>query len=281
MNKILDNLSLCWGSLDGVAFDDFLAAAATAGFNAVTLNNAFYKDAEQNGLSDKEFVQRINDNGLRVTDIDPLFNWLASSAAMPGEDAISVCSQASMQDVFDLANLVGTDLVNAPLGFATPESEQEIIDGFAALCEKAALHSLRVCLEFMPFNQVSDLSTASRIVSKAGQKNGGIMFDCWHHHRGGGMADDILALPGDQLFAVQLDDALPEPMEDILEETLNQRLLPGEGCIDLVRILKNFETIGADPVYDIEVFKDSLRELTPLSRAEAIFEATCGVVEQI
>ena len=186
-----------------------------------------------------------------------------------------------MEDVFHLAQVAGTDLVNAPLGLATPSSEQEIVDGFAALCEKAGEAGLRVSLEFMPFNQVSSLATAVRIVQQAGCDNGGIMFDCWHHHRGGGLPEDILSVPGECFFAMQLDDALPQPMEDVMEETLNHRLLPGDGCIDLVQTLRNLKTVGAEVVYDVEVFSDPLRTLGADERARRMFDAASAIVGEV
>ena len=147
----MNNLSLCWGSLDGVDFDTFLSSAAGAGFKAVTINTALYLEARSTGLSDRDITQSIRDHGLSVSDIDPLFNWLPSAVTLTGSDAISVCTQASVEDVFHLAHVAGTNLVNAPLGLASPDSEQQIVDCFAALCEQAKQEDLRVCLEFMPF----------------------------------------------------------------------------------------------------------------------------------
>ena len=277
---MLNNLSLCWGSLDGVPFDTFLSTAADTGFTKVTLNSSQYLEARSAGLSDNDITQCIQDHGLNVSDIDPLFNWLPGAVTLPGNDAIAVCTQASAEDVFHLAHVVGTDLVNAPLGLASPDSEQEIIDCFGALCEKAEQENLRVCLEFMPFNKVPDLVTALRIVKQAGCDNGGIMFDCWHHHRGGGLPEDILAVPGELLFAMQLDDALAEPMDDIMEETMGHRLLPGKGCIDLVQTLKNLNSVGADVVYDIEVFNEPMRSLSAAQRARQLIESASAIVAQ-
>lgn len=270
-------LSLCWGSMEGVGFDEFLSCAAGAGFNAVTLNSALYLEAQALGYSDNDVANSLMDNGLFVSDIDPLFNWLPSSLTLAGADAISLCTQASAADVFHLAHVAGTDLVNAPLGMATPADEQEIVDCFAALCEQAAGEGLRVSLEFMPFNQVSNLATAARIIALAGQANGGIMFDCWHHHRGGGSPEEILAVPGEHYFAVQLDDALPEPMEDVLDETLNHRLLPGEGVIDLQQTVQNLQASNPALVYDVEVFKAPLRALPAAERARQMFETSSSI----
>lgn len=277
----MNNLSLCWGSMEGVGFDAFLSSAANAGFKSVTLNTALYLEARSGGLSDKDITRCIGDYGLSVSDIDPLFNWLPGAVTLEGNDAISVCTQSSIQDVFHLAHVAGTDLVNAPLGLASPDSEQEIVDCFAALCEQANKEGLRVSLEFMPFNQVSNLETAARIVKQAGCANGGIMFDCWHHHRSGGSPDDILDVPGEFFFAMQMDDALEQPMDDIMEETLNHRLLPGKGCIDLVRTLQNLRATGADVIYDIEVFNKEITSLDTENRARLMYESANAVVARL
>ena len=107
------------------------------------------------------------------------------------------------------------------------------------------------------------------------------MFDCWHHHRGGGLPEEILAVPGERFFAMQLNDALVEPMEDVMEETLNHRRLPGEGCIDLVQTLRNLKTVGAEVIYDIEVFSDPMRSLGAAERARQMFEAARVVTSKI
>lgn len=281
MNSLAGKLSLCWGSMEGVEFVEFLDAAAAAGFHAVTLNSALYENAISAGLSEQDIGRLLEDSNLKVSGIDPLFNWLPSSISLEGDNVISRCTRASVDEIFHIAHIAGTDLVNAPLGLATPDSEQQIIDCFAALCERAAREELRVSLEFMPFNQVSDLGTAARIVTGAGLANGGIMIDCWHHHRSGGSAEDILDIPPELFFALQLDDAIPEPMDDMLEETLNHRLLPGEGCIDLLQTLRNLQDIGAKIVYDVEVFKAPLRSMSPKERASVIFEYANAVVQRL
>ncbi|MFK8050954.1 MAG: sugar phosphate isomerase/epimerase family protein [Halioglobus sp.] len=267
--------------MEGVDLETFLSSAASAGFQAVTLNTAYYREAQEKGYSDKDLGQLLTDHGLTVSDIDPLFNWMPDSASLEGSDPISLCSQASMEDIFHLAHVAGTEIVNAPLGFSNPDSEQQIVDGFAALCERASREGLRVSLEFMPFNQVPNLATAARILEQAGCANGGIMFDCWHHHRAGGTAEDILRVPGEKFFAMQLDDAMPQAMDDILDETLNHRLLPGEGCINLPEILGALQTVGASVIYDVEVFKASLRDLPAETRAQLMFDAASSVLHKL
>jgi sugar phosphate isomerase/epimerase len=280
MQKNKVRLSLCWGSMEGMPLEIFLQAASGAGFKQVTLNSMLFEDALASGFSEQDIKTLLDEHGLGVSGIDPLFNWLPSSVRLDGDDGMSRITRASREDIFHIAHVVGCDLVNAPLGLANPDSEQQIVDCYAILCEQAASEGLRVSLEFMPFNQIADLDTALRIVTQANCDNGGIMLDCWHHHRSGGHPDDLLQIPGDKIIALQLDDAMAEPMDDILDETLNHRLLPGEGCIDLPRLLQNLATIGANVVYDVEVFKDSLRRKTPKERARVMFESANALVNK-
>ncbi len=159
-NHSVSKLSLCWGSLDGVAYPEFLSAASEAGFDAVTLNSALYREATASGLSDTDIRASLRDHGLQVSGIDPLFNWLPGSVVLDGTDPISVCTQVSMEEVFHLAHVAETDLVNAPLGLATPSSEQEIVDSFgifakrqrASLCASAwnSCHSIRCPISRQP-----------------------------------------------------------------------------------------------------------------------------------
>ncbi|MFT4518447.1 MAG: sugar phosphate isomerase/epimerase [Halioglobus sp.] len=274
-------LSLCWGSMEGVGLVQLAELAAGAGFKAITVTAPVYHDARADGLSEADITQLLEDHGLAVSGIDPLFNWLPGAVRMDGDDMMSRITQDSAQDIFHIAHVTGANLVNAPIGLAVPDSEQEIIDNFGQLCVDAAAEDLRVSLEFMPFNQVATLEIAARIVAQANCSNGGIMLDCWHHHRSGGQPDDVLHIPGDKFFALQLDDALATPMDDVFEETLNHRLLPGEGCIDLVRLLDNLNSIGAQMIYDVEVFKDSLRKESPEERARQLFESSDAVIRQL
>jgi len=80
---------------------------------------------------------------------------------------------------------------------------------------------------------------------------------------------------------MQLNDAMPTPKEDIIQETLYHRLLPGEGCIPLVETLQNLKTIGAQVAYDVEVFKDKLRSLEPQQRANILFNSAEKICSQV
>lgn len=280
MNKrsVVGELSLCWGSMEGLGLRELAETAAAAGFSAITLNPPMYEDARASGLSERDIQSLLADLNIGVSGVDPLFSWLPGATRLEGDDPMSRLSHATAEQVLHIAAVVGTDIVNAPLGFTVPDSQQQTIESFGKLCEQAAVNNLRVTLEFMPFTAVTNLADAFEVINAANCENGGVMFDCWHHHRSGGTPQQLLEIDGKKVFAVQLDDALAQPMDDVVTETLNHRLLPGEGCIDLTATLQNLATSGAHVAYDVEVFKESLRALDNATRALTLYQSANAVL---
>ena len=70
-------------------------------------------------------------------------------------------------------------------------------------------------------------------------------------------------------------------MADVVEETLNHRCLPGEGCIDLAAVMDNLARIGAQPKIDVEVFPSGLRSLPLAEQARQLFTTSRSVLERI
>ena len=103
---------------------------------------------------------------------------------------------------------------------------------FAELCDRAADVGAQVHLEFMPISCVATLREAWTIVRDADRANGGIVFDTWHFFRGDPDFELLATVPGDRIYCVQIDDAAAEPRASLRDDT-NNRLLPGDGDLDL------------------------------------------------
>ena len=63
---------------------------------------------------------------------------------------------------------------------------------------------------------------------------------------------------------MQINDAPAEPAGDLVTETLEARLLPGEGAIPLVRWLRILDQIGSRAPIGVEVFSKALDALPPI-----------------
>jgi sugar phosphate isomerase/epimerase len=90
--------------------------------------------------------------------------------------------------------------------------------------------------------------------------NVGLTLDAWHWHHAGATTADILAAGRDRIVVVHFDDAPNLPPDQIRD---NQRLLPGEGVIDLTGFLRALDKIGYQDSLSVEVFGRGLKEMPP------------------
>jgi sugar phosphate isomerase/epimerase len=142
--------------------------------------------------------------------------------------------------------------------------EELLAEAFAQLCDRAAQHGLLAHIEFLPWAQIDNIETALRIVKLADRPNGGVMFDSWHHFRGGFDNVQLAQLPLDKVVAVQLNDAPKLAEDNIVEETMQRRLLPGAGDIPLAEIVSALRNGGCSAPLGIEVFSTELQRRPPL-----------------
>jgi sugar phosphate isomerase/epimerase len=131
--------------------------------------------------------------------------------------------------------------------------EGRLTHTFAALCEASAPFGLSANLEFMPWTKVADARTALRIVTGAAQPNGGVLVDALHFARSATILADIAAIPRERLNYAQICDApaeIPTAVEDMIHAARCERLLPGEGGIDIAGL---FSTLPRDLTISVEI----------------------------
>jgi sugar phosphate isomerase/epimerase len=128
---------------------------------------------------------------------------------------------------------------------------------YAAFCEAAARHGLTADLEFMPWTAVPTLAAAQRIVSAVDQPNAAVLVDALHLARSPSRLDDLDGWPRQRLNYAQICDGLvpgPVTVAGLIHDARCERLLPGEGGIDLVEL---FSRLPADLTVSIEVPSES------------------------
>jgi sugar phosphate isomerase/epimerase len=272
------DLVLCAGTVPRASFREKLAAAAGAGFAGVSLFLADYEVARAAGHSDAELRRMLSDHGLAVADLDPLLAWIPGTGPGPGvTEEGRAFFRHGPDDFFRVADALGARSLNVALAVDPGLPRAALAEHFADLCDRAAEHGLLVHLEFLPWSPVPDLRAALEVAELAGRANGGVTLDVWHHARSGGRTDDVRAAAAARILAVQLSDAPAEPEADPIEETLHRRLLPGEGAIDLVGILRALTAIDAPAPLGVEVFSDALAALPPAEAARRAGDALRAV----
>jgi sugar phosphate isomerase/epimerase len=114
-------------------------------------------------------------------------------------------------------------------------------DRFAEYCEMASRLGLTADLEFMPWTYVPDIKTATRIVDQVSSPAAGILVDALHFDRSAGSFEDLRKIPVERLHYWQLCDGpaeRPATTEGLIHAAREERIFPGEGGLDLVRLTK-------------------------------------------
>ena len=212
-------------------------AASSGGYDFLSLSPLDVARSVEQGVLAAELRNRAEQHGLGMI-MDPVMNWHPVI-----EPSRSRFARFSMDEALKMSEALGVLSMTAIASSTSAATVDDLVERFSALCDRAADIGAMVHLEFIPMSAIADLATAWRIVREADRPNGGILFDTWHFFRGSADFDDLEAVPGERILAVQVDDAHPEVTGSLWDDT-QHRLLPGDGCFDLPRVLRTLVNIG-------------------------------------
>ena len=251
-------LVLCSWTVPDATFQERVRAAAGSGYAGIGLRHRDYRAAREAGASDGDLRGLLEQSGIRVVELDSVFDWM-----LDGEAAAR--SRATEDNLYRVADAVGAVhlVVNPnPRGMFEETAAVPLelkAERFSGVCDRAAEHGLLVALEFLPWTGIPHASDAWDIVRIADRPNGGVLVDSWHHFRGAADADLLLAIPPQRIVALQINDADPQPVGTLLEDSFCCRRFPGEGSFDLVGFLRLLDDHGVVAPLGVEVMADDLR----------------------
>ena len=212
---------------------ELIYLAANSGFNAVGLRLIAVNDATpgyplmDNPRMMADTMSALLDTGVLVNDIEfvrltPDFN---PSALVPFLEAG--------------ARLGARYIVTSPYDPNLDRLSQNL----ARFAEIAAAYRLSPVLEFFPWTNVPDLSTALKIVDNTGSDDIGVLLDTLHFDRSDSSLMDIVGAPASRFPFLHLCDAVVTPPyteSQLLHTAREARLIPGDGDIALRDILLQF-----------------------------------------
>jgi sugar phosphate isomerase/epimerase len=217
--------------------------------------------------SRRDIAQRAADKGVALSVVDPIMRWLP-------DDASGAALVPMLDDVLAVADEVGLRSINVIHLRPTELGVDDMAEHFAAVCDRAADHGVRVHVEFAPRTALPDLATAWSVVDAADRPNGGLLIDNWHFFRGDPDFHVLAGMPGERVFAVQLSDADAICVEPLYEDTMHRRRLPGDGDFDVARFVEVLAANGALGLVGPEVFSDELHARGPRAAAAVAMERT-------
>jgi sugar phosphate isomerase/epimerase len=170
--------------------------------------------------------------------------------------------------LFDAADVLAPAFIKigSELGPPTPQPEV-LVDPLRELAEQAVEHGTRIAIETMPFSIISTVPMGAELISATGHPAVGLLVDAWHVFRAGTSLDELqAALTPEMIYGVELDDAASTLRGTLFEDTVNNRLLCGEGCFDLRGLVAVLRGRGFDGPWGVEILSSSFRQL-PVGQA--------------
>jgi sugar phosphate isomerase/epimerase len=247
------------GGSSPLPFEDRVRAAAQAGYRGVGIHVRDYRAIRQAGATDADLKAILAHHGMRHVEVEFLLNWFAD-----GE--VGEASRNDEELLHHMAETFGARLMFTG-GDLTPNNPMpfdELTARFAALCARAAGRGVTVGVEPVPWTNIRDLDDALRLIDGSGAKNAGLYLDVWHLYRSGLDYGRLRALDPKRVVGVQLDDAGAEIQGDIIQDTLDHRLLPGEGAADVAAFVAALE--GVKGPFAVEILSN-VQRARPLDEA--------------
>lgn len=227
--------------------EDVIRECGRAGFDAVEI------DADMLASS----LTRMSLDALRLR-LDEAHLAVASLMAFnlevfddPTGDLDQICQAAEWARELNAPMLLTYCAADVPQDTSKEEAVRQAADRVALYADTAA--PISIALE--PIGRRTLMSgprDALEIARLSGRDNVGIMMDTFHYYLSRVQAEDILAIPRENLLIVHINDAEDVPIDELNDD---KRLHVGQGILPLEEDVHLWREIGYDGYVSIEIFR--------------------------
>jgi sugar phosphate isomerase/epimerase len=236
-----------WSPFVGFEKPDLAAmtkAAAAAGYTWITLDKASIAYYVQHDGTLATLKAEIDRHGLEMLGLQDL---------TINDDVAAV--EADTRKLVETGAALGARYLQA--GITAPIDDKVVAATRAAhlICRNAGMD---IAMEFLPFLPLASIGQTLEVLDAAGMTGRNIVVDTWHFFNGpdGRSADGgwaaLAGIPVDRIAFVQFNDHGPLESDDLLAETIDRRVMPGEGNFDLKRFVACLRASGFDGVVGTE-----------------------------
>ena len=228
--------------------------------------------------------------------IKPTIANLPMARPLPFNGEQSAFDQALTQLADDAAfsAAIGCQKMMVVLPATSPTTKEEyrkvVRDRLAAISQVLQKSNVRLGIEFLGVQQfrtaraggppptpfIWNLPEAASLAKDSGA-NIGVILDVWHWHHAGSTVEDILAAGKERIVHVHVSDAKAQPPEEVRD---NQRVMPGEGVINLVGFFQALKKIGYDGGVSPEPLGRVPEGMSPEEGAKLALDTTLAVMKK-
>lgn len=258
-------LATCWTSAGDAASDradlssplplrERIEAASAAGFTGFGLLSADLPAAEEEyGLAGIRAM--LDDNGIVDLELEGIPDWWDNGPRREESDRIR-------HALLTAAETLGARHIKVtPDGDDAPWDPDHWAAKLAELAAQADGVGARLGLEFFPWSNIKTLHDGLRLVEDAGHDAAGVVIDVWHIERAHTPVADLASVPLHRIIGVELNDADPEVVGTLFEDTVHRRRYCGEGSFDLPGIITALRAAGWTGPWGVEILSEEHRSL--------------------
>ena len=258
-------LATCWTSAGDAASDrldlrsplplrERIEAASAAGFGGFGLLSADLPAAEQEyGLSGIRTL--LDDNGIVDLELEGIPYWWDDGPRRAESDRVR-------HSLLTAAEVLGARHIKVtPDGDDAPWDRGHWAAKLAELAAQAYDAGTRLGLEFFPWSNIKTLHDGLRLVEDAGHDAAGVVIDVWHIERAHTPVADLASVPLYRIIGVELNDADPQVVGTLFEDTVHRRRYCGEGSFDLPGMITALRAAGWTGPWGVEILSDEHRSL--------------------
>ncbi len=250
---------------------DKIRIAGETGYSAIELWNDDLTAYEEQGGSLADVKRTLEDYGLSVPTVIALHDWL-NTTGTEHKRAIEEAKRRMAQAA----------AVGSTYSIASPPRDTADLqlggENYRELLELGREFGVKPAMEFLGFvDGVNQIKHAWEVIEAAEHPDSTIVLDAFHIYRGGGEIDDMQGIPGDKIAVCHFNDAPAQPPR--AEQTDAERVYPGDGILDLKRIISILTEAGYQGVISLELFNPTYWEKAPAEVARIGLEKMRAVIE--
>ncbi len=250
------------------SIEDALEAYEGAGFRNVEFFLPPVKEWVAQGHSTGELPRLLADRNLRaIGGFETHVECFASPESQRVNQEIHVANASLIEDLGGGTLVVGTDGPPAP----SLEALDTVARTMYELARRIEGMDVDIALEFNWSPLVRSLQSAVIVVEKVSHPQAGVLFDPAHYHTTPTKFEHLDATTVRWIKHIHLDDMRDKPGE--LSNCNSDRVLPGEGILDLRALISALEQYGYNGFYSIEMFNEDLWQLPAAEAARRCYES--------
>lgn len=254
--------------------EEALDAYAAAGFRYVEPYLPLVKAWIEDGHTIEQTQQLFESYGLRVIASSEL-----AVECFHASDVLLPNLRANAENVRLIAELGGSAMIVHTDGpeQVTAGSLEPIARALVDLAEATEDLGVDVAVEFNASPVVKSLQSGVRVAEIADHPRVGVLFDTAHYHVTPTKFENINSSSVRWIKHVHLND-MPDTPADLAHRDFD-RVLPGEGVLDLPEIISALERNGYMGYYAIELFNEDLWALPAKETARRCYESLLPLCE--